>query len=151
MRNPENVADAMGIRTFKRDKGSPLYLKEDVNKFICKLIYAEDFFYKEAKLMSDDLSKAIEKTELMTKSFDDALDAFEESKTRLIEKTKGAAGALKDCAEKIGQGVARIEKTADFDRLERYVSLLERAEIAMRSLGEMEQSGKLAKIAGALK
>ena len=36
-------------------------------------------------------------------------------------------------------------------RLERYVELLERAAVAMNSLAELEKTGKLEKIAGALK
>jgi len=151
MTNFSDAVDAMGIKPAKIDKRGPMYRLSDVNKFALKLINSEYYFYRRVKMISDDFTNAIEKTVVMSKSFDDAIESFIKTETRLTEKTKSSAGALRECAERIGQGVARIEKTADFDRLERYVSLLERAESAMRSLGEMEQSGKLAKIAGALK
>ena len=146
-----DLVNAAGIKPVKIDKRGPMYRLSDVNKFTLKLINTEYYFYRRVKMIADDVNNAIEKTVVMGKSFDDAIESFIKTETRLTEKTKSAAGALRECAERIGQGVAKIEKTADFDRLERYVSLLERAEVAMRSLGEMEQSGKLAKIAGALK
>ena len=40
---------------------------------------------------------------------------------------------------------------ANFERLERYVELLERASQAMSVLAELEKNGKLEKIANAIK
>ena len=40
---------------------------------------------------------------------------------------------------------------ANFERLERYVELLERAAQAMSGLAELEKNGKLEKIANAIK
>ena len=45
----------------------------------------------------------------------------------------------------------KVEKNANFDRLERYVLLLERAANAMHSLAELEASGKLEKIAASIR
>jgi hypothetical protein len=48
-------------------------------------------------------------------------------------------------------GLAKVEKAANFDRLERMVDLLERAAVAMSTLAEMEKSGQLAKLSEAIK
>jgi hypothetical protein len=45
----------------------------------------------------------------------------------------------------------KVEKTANFSNLERYVNLLERAATAMSTLAELEKEGKLDKISSALK
>lgn len=61
------------------------------------------------------------------------------------------SGGVRDAADKLAAGLNKIEKAANFDRLERYVELLERAAKAMDLLATLEQSGKLEKIAGALR
>jgi hypothetical protein len=51
----------------------------------------------------------------------------------------------------MASGLIKMEKSANFNNLERYVSLLERAASAMQTLADLEKAGKLDKIAGALK
>ena len=51
----------------------------------------------------------------------------------------------------MSEGLSRIEKQANFDNLERYVALLERANVALSALAELEKNGKLNKISEALK
>ena len=51
----------------------------------------------------------------------------------------------------MSEGLSRIEKQANFDNLERYVTLLERANVALSALAELEKNGKLNKISEALK
>ena len=49
------------------------------------------------------------------------------------------------------QGLARIENAANCDRLQQYVSLIERASSAMKILADLEKEGKLDKIATAIR
>ena len=79
------------------------------------------------------------------------MEALVVCENRITVNAKTASSKLKQAAELVGQGVVRIEKAANFDRLERYVSLLERAAVAMTTLGELEKSGKLEKIAAAIR
>ena len=74
-----------------------------------------------------------------------------EYEKRLAANVKATSSQLKQAAESMGQGVMRIEKAANFDKLEKYVTLLERAANAMAVLGELEKSGKLEKIAAAIR
>ena len=71
--------------------------------------------------------------------------------TQITEASKKASGNIRDATEKLSQGLLKIEKTANFDRLERYVVLLERASVAIESLAELEKNGRLEKIANAIK
>lgn len=101
--------------------------------------------------MTDDARNAIEKTEKVMAGFSDVLDRFLETEKRFAEQSKRASGSVRDAGEKLSQGLAKIEKVANFDRLQRYVELLERASVAMSALAELETSGKLEKIAAAIR
>ena len=101
--------------------------------------------------MMEDTSRAIQRTEATINDFSHVMDRFNELEANIVSSSKKATSALKDSAERLAQGIARVEKAANFERLERYVGLLERAATAMNLLAELETSGKLDKIAGALK
>jgi hypothetical protein len=64
---------------------------------------------------------------------------------------KKVSGSVRKAADDLASGLAKVEKTANFSNLERYVSLLERAATAMSTLAELEKEGKLNKISSALK
>ena len=101
--------------------------------------------------MSSDIEKAEKKINQMTESYGQTLDKFYAMEQKLLEQTKKVSSSVRDSSEKLSQGLIKIEKTANFDRLERYVELLERASTAMTTLAKLEAEGKLEKIAGALK
>lgn len=94
---------------------------------------------------------ATEKINTAQNEFSAALDRFMELERKHGEAAKRASGSVRESAEKLAQGLARIEKQANFTRLEQYVTLLERAAVAMKTLAELEATGKLDKIAGALR
>lgn len=141
----------MGIRPVKNGKNGPMYLKSDVDSCVVKLINSESYFEKRASQMKSDVEKAIEKTNQATDGFASALDKFTDVERKFAEQSKKSSGNVRDAGEKLAQGLARIEKAANFDRLERYVDLLERAATAMISLAELEKSGKLEKISQAIR
>lgn len=149
--SPDGLAAIMGLKPVKTDKRGPMYLKSDVDGTILRTICAEQYFYMRVPIMTADAQKAIDATETAMKKFSETIDRFFEIETKVITSSKRASGALKDASERLGQGIARVEKAADFDRLERYVGLLERAETAMRGLAELEASGRLEKIADAIR
>ena len=101
--------------------------------------------------MSTDTERAIELTEDVNARFSKTLDNFQSTTKKFTEQAKNASGGVRDAADKLAAGLNKIEKAANFDRLERYVELLERAAKAMELLATLEQSGKLEKIAGALR
>ena len=132
------------------DKQGPAFKNEDIRSLIFGYVMADNYFYRMAKKMNTDTEIAIQKTDEVTNGFNKSLDKFLEMQTQITEASKKASGNIRDSAEKLAQGLAKIEKTANFDRLERYVILLERASIAIESLAELEKSGRLEKIANAL-
>lgn len=141
----------LGLMSCGIDKLGPKYLKEDVDLWTIRMINSEYFFRGVAKDMTQDAQRAIELTDKVTKEFAESIHKFQSIRIEFVEKSKKASGDIRDATHKLAEGLARIEKTANFDRLERYVLLLERAATAMDSLAELEKSGKLEKIANALK
>lgn len=135
----------------KWDKYGPAYHVDDVVKEVYGLINAESYFYGRVATMSSDVEKAEKKVNQMTESYGQTLDKFYAMEQKLLEQTKKVSSSVRDSSEKLSQGLLKIEKTANFDRLERYVELLEKASAAMTTLAKLEAEGKLEKIAGALK
>lgn len=140
-----------GLKPVKHDKDGPAYTVDDVNKYVVSKINNENYFYSKGVTMMSDTNRAAEKVEMTIKEFGTVINRFMALESSIIEQSKKTAGSLKDASEKLAQGIARVEKAANFERLERYVGLLERAATAMRLLAELESTGKLDKIAGALK
>lgn len=73
------------------------------------------------------------------------------SEADITKICKSTSTNVRTAANQLGEGLARLEKTCNFDRLERHVELLERASAAMLSLAELERNGRLEKIMGAMK
>lgn len=133
------------------DKHGPLFKKTDLDRTCMQMILGGTFFERHRKDMTTDAQIAIEKTESVTKEFSESLDRFISVEKRFADQSKRAVGSVRDASEKLASGLAKVEKAANFDRLERYVALLERAASAMNTLAELEASGKLDKIAGAIR
>lgn len=83
--------------------------------------------------------------------FNHMLEQLMATERNMSDQTKKVSGNVRKAANELGEGLMRINKTADFDKLERYVQLLERAAAAMTDLAELENTGKLNKIMSALK
>lgn len=141
-----------GLQPVKIDKHGPMYLQSDIDHACMKMILAGVFFERRIKTMvADDTDRAIEKTEKMTHEFSEVLSRFVDMEKRVAEQSKRAAGAVRESADRLAQGLAKVEKAANFDRLDRLVALLERAAAAMTVLAELEESGKLERITTAMK
>jgi hypothetical protein len=78
-------------------------------------------------------------------------DALRTSADSIANTAKKASQDVRKAADDMASGLLRIEKQANFNNLERYVGLLERAATAMQTLAELEKSGRLEKIAASLK
>ena len=83
--------------------------------------------------------------------FETSADKLGASATKMAATAKKASQDVRKAADDMASGLLKIEKQANFNNLERYVLLLERAASAMQSLAELEKSGKLEKIAASLK
>lgn len=142
-----------GLKAEKYDKHGPLFSAEQVTANYVSRTNSGTFF--DNKMGHKAMTKEIESA---TDILNSALKVFEETVERVVKaeqnahiKTREVTGKIKDTTQKLSDGLAKIESRANFDRLERYVDLLERAEKSMRSLAELQATGKLDKIAAAIR
>lgn len=145
------IQNMCGIRPVIYDKHGPGWNANDIDKAVMGMINSESYFTGRGKFMSEDAEKAIELVEDVNERFSRVLSKFGNTMDNFIMCSKKASGNIRDAADKLSNGLQKIEKTANFDKLERYVELLERAANAMEILAALEKTGKLEKIAGALR
>lgn len=139
------------VKPAKTDKHGPLFAKNDVDRLAANVINSGNFLNSKVKTMTTDYQKAEQTLDDARKTFSVKLDQFLKLETDFAAASKKASGSVRDSAQKLADGLARLEKTANFDRLERITVLLERAEKALSSLAELERDGKLDKISAILK
>ena len=134
------------------DKHGPIYSQDDAVDIATQQVNNNtNYFYRRAKIMASDIDNADTLLKKATRNVEHSLDIMLRTEKSMASSTKDVVSSIKDTTNKLGQSLAKIEKLANFDRLERYVNLLERAEKSMTVLAELESSGKLDKIAGALR
>lgn len=141
----------MGVSGIIYKKGEPLVPRSEVDKLCLRLTLSGEFIKEKGNVMSDEVSKA-------TEIVDNAVDGFSKSLSRFLaleksfqSEAKRTSGAARDAAERLSDGIIRIEKAADLQKLERYVDLLERMAKSCSILADLNQSGRLDGIAKALK
>jgi len=128
-----------------------MFKKSETIKVIAKSINNEVFFERRVKNMSNDLNSAKELVDNSIEHLSLSIDKLLKMEETISEGTKKVSGKVRDASKKLNDGLTNIEKTANFDRLERYVSLLERAEKSLGALAELENNGQLEKIANAIR
>jgi hypothetical protein len=141
----------LGIKPVGYDKKGPKYSQANVEAVIVQQILTQTYFKRVTKYMNDDIKTAIDLTQDADKRFSTVLDAFTNTHNNFTNSAKKASASVRIAADNMAAGLAKIEKAANFDRLERMVTLLERAAVAMSTLAEMEKSGQLAKLSEAIK
>ena len=132
-------------------RGDPRFSMEKTNRNLIVEIYKTDHLNRRERKMEKQINDVTESVQQTINRFGAAMDSLVSKEVALAESTKKVSGSLRDHAQKIGDGLARVEKIANFDRLERYVALLERASSAMQALADLESTGKLDKIASAIR
>jgi hypothetical protein len=133
------------------DRRGGLYERATIERGIVRAINAGAFFKGKAKVKAEDIDSATSLLDEANDRFTRSLDRFVNLQKDIADSSRKASGEIRKATDSLAQGVARIEKQADFARLERYVELLERAAGAMQVLASLEQQGRLDKIAGALR
>lgn len=148
----EEVLRGVGLEPAGYDKEGPKWDARQVAIRVHQSIQLGDHFKRKVKMTNvKDLKDSEELMDKATDMLMHSMDRFQEAEEKLAEGSKKASGTIRASADKLSSGLAKIEKQANFDRLERYVVLLERAEVAMASLAELDKEGKLTRIAAALK
>jgi hypothetical protein len=139
------------IKPDKYTKEGPMFLKSDLDLIVTKDIQITKTFFKgRVKKMTVELDEVNKQINEYTKIIGNSMDNLVEQEKRLVESVKITGGRLRDSTQKLADGLARVERSANFDRLDRYAITLERIEKSLSALADLEQSGKLDKIAKAL-
>lgn len=132
-------------------RGDPMFSAETLKRNLIVEIYKTDHLKMRGRKVEKQINDVTESVQKTINIFGDALMRLVETEEKISDATKKVSGQLRDSTQKLSDGLVRIEKTANFDKLERYVSLLERAASAITVLSELEANGKLEKIAGSLR
>jgi hypothetical protein len=142
-----------GLKPDRIDKHGPGWSVGRVNKVIADELTAESGTYitRKAKMISTDYEKASEIAETAEKMFKRNVSNLMDTADELQTNIKKVSGNVRKAADDLASGLVKMEKTANFSNLERYVTLLERAATALATLAELEKEGKLNKITAALK
>jgi hypothetical protein len=135
------------------DKDGPGWSVKRVTEAIAVELTNESGTYltRKAKMISTDFEKATEIADTAEKMFKRNASNLMTTTEELQANIKKVSGNVRKAADDLAAGLSKVEKTANFSNLERYVSLLERAATAMSTLAELEKEGKLGKISSALK
>lgn len=135
----------------RQDSGGELYDGNEALRMCNNMIQSEIYFERRAKTMSKDLQSATDKVNEYKEALQQSIDSLIAKESQMKEKVKSISSGIKDSTQKLGQSLGKIESQANFNNLEKYVVLLERAASAMEALADLEKSGKLEKIANSLK
>lgn len=153
--NPGYLPDGTDISSIKPEKIDhlgPAYSMKSVMAAVANGINHGDYLERRVrKEMTPDFEKASLAAKEAEALFKRHTDSMLHAMTTLQQTAKKASGGIRSAADDLQSGISRIEKQANFANLERYVSLLERAATAMQLLADLESTGRLDKIAGALK
>ena len=130
-----------------------LFSVDDLALNVAKLITSGDYLkeHQTTQRNKDSLLKSLIPLNDLQKAFWIAMDRMNNQAKELEDSTKKATGKAKDAAQKLNDGLLRIEKTVNIPALEKRVELLERAADAMERLNALQQTGKLDKILEAIK
>jgi len=134
-------------------RNDPLWTRKSVAKALTTIVNnnPELFFQQEARNIMKEIKNATDIMDKAIEHFDKSYQRFRLLETAIQKDIKTKAGDIKAAEEKLMQGLARIEKAANFDRLQQYVSLIERASSAMTLLADLQKDGRLDKIATAIR
>jgi hypothetical protein len=149
----DRAVDTQLLAPIGYDKNGPKFSFEKTRLLMANLINApaSTHFYQRTRRMINDLESARIQIDQHVNNLDSSIEKLCLREKQFAEASKQSSGRLRDSVHRLADGLAKVEKTANFDRLERYADLLERIEKSLSSLAEMEKNGILNKVSGALK
>lgn len=135
------------------DKDGQKFTKSSVISVVAEEVNNVDgnYFERRDRSKAKEYSDAADIFEQAEKQLSFQLDKYLEKSNKLSAIAKKTSGDVRKAADDLSSGLLKVEKTANFSNLERYVLLLERAASAISILADLDKSGKLEKIASALK
>jgi uncharacterized protein Yka (UPF0111/DUF47 family) len=100
----------------------------------------------------------IRTTEQVTKELEDTVSKFGKVIDNITNKevevqdiTKRVGSKVKDSTNKLGEGLAKLERTCNFGKLDKYAETLSNLADSLERIAELERTGKLEKLISAMK
>lgn len=125
---------------------------EQILKHCAEEMISGPYFERRVKNhMTTDFEKATAICDEATKLFSNSMDRMLAAEQKISEASKKTSGNVRKAADDLNSGIQKIERVANFDKLEKAVGLLERAAAALSTLAELEKDGKLERITTAMK
>lgn len=140
-----------GLFPIRQDKKGLMWNKSDVFVSVVKHIQTNNYFKRRAKIMSKDLEESNNLINESVGFLEASIEKLLKTENHLMDQSKKVSGSVRKSAHDLMTGMAAIEKMANFDKLERYVLLLERTASAMTVLSELDKNGKLEKLMSVIK
>ena len=141
----------LGMMAYTDEKGQVVYKTKDLANALVVEINNTNHFEKRVKTMNKDIETA-------TKTANEALLIFENSivqvikkQTEVSESAKKVSGSIRQAANELSEGLIKLEKSANFQNLEKYAEILERCATSLSTLAELQKNGLLEKIGIAIK
>jgi hypothetical protein len=141
----------MGMPSYTDERGKTVFKIKELLPVLVGDINTSNHFERRVKTMNTDIEKANE-------SANEALAIFENSIVKVIRKqeeisnsAKKVSGNLRQSANELAEGLIKLEKSANFQNLEKYTELLERCAKSLSVLAELQKNGLLEKISIAIK
>lgn len=106
---------------------------------------------RRAKLMTTSTQEAIDTIDAVERQAAAAIDRLASTSTRFDQMGKEISARVRSETERLATGLRKIEATANFEQLERRTVLLERMAAALTTLADLEHTGKLERVIGAMK
>lgn len=145
-------ADPFGfIAPVSVDRHGPMFALSDINAMVIGEISLGIHFQRRARTMTKQIEEATQIVEGATALFSKSFDRFMDAEKRAAEAAKLASGRVRKSANELHEGIQKIDKVANFDKLERQVAILERAAKAMQLLADLDRSGDLQRISSVLR
>lgn len=140
------------IHVVGQDSKGEKYDAQSVNEVVASNIVNAGGIEKRASQLDDTTFRvAADLCEEAYSKFNHSLNKMLGAEQKIAEQSSKVGQQVRKSVNDMAEGLRRIEKVADFNKLERYVVLLERAAAAMSTLAELEKGGKLERITAALK
>jgi|14BtaG_2_1085337.scaffolds.fasta_scaffold58616_3 hypothetical protein len=128
--------------------GETAFLEKSLPLYVIGRILADDYFNDKSRSinMNTDLEKANLHINERVESINKNLKHLTDKESEFVTQSKKISSGIRKHSQSMVDGITRIKKSASFDELEQYTSVLERYVIALEKLDGLEQSGHLGKI-----
>ena len=147
----ESDGELPGLKPAGYDKHGPYYSTKQVNEISLADTKKGILIPLKEKFMASEINKASTAVEEAKTKFDLIIAALVATEAKASSEARKASGNIRKACDDLASGLIKVQKTADFASLERHVSLLERAAVAMTTLAELDKQGRLESMLKAMK